>query len=235
VLLVFALAAAAGTLAVVYGRVSRQRAAMLRVQEECLRYQPPADQVVYEEEPARAAELLKGGTIHTPVPTGGSPQPPIAGHASALWPLMWRYAWPAGPPAPAGAILFLHERRTLTDKRVLVCVQADRVARKLRVTLVHPGSTRLDPILISDVAVVPRPREGLLILHAGPDPFADKLPPVADPGARSDLRFFAGEPDADDPTSLTIRYESAGRSGVVAMWLQDEQTVQYVDRLFASR
>jgi hypothetical protein len=191
--------------------------------------------VVYEEEPGRAKELLaRVGGAHTEMPTGDG-RPPVAGRVSAIWAVTWR--WAAGTfDGPDGAVLFLHERRSGDDKRLLVCVQADRAGRRLRVTFIHPGSTRLDPIAVRDVAVVPRPQEGLIMLGPGVDPFAAKLPPAdAGPDARADLRFFAGQPDQSDSTAFTIGYESAGRAGEIAMWVQDERTVYYVNRLFAAK
>ncbi len=226
-------------LAVIYQRVYKRRTALLNMQQAALGYARPAGQVVYEEEPSRAPALLAGAAGENPryvaVPAGNAGGPPVAGHVPDVWPAMWRWAMPAGRGVPAGAVLFLHERQTVLGKRGLVCVQADRAARRLRVTFVHPGATTLDPVAVTDVAVEPRPQEGLMILTAGADPFAAKLPPAdGDPAARADLRFFAGQPDTRDATHLTIGYEVAGRAGEISLWVQDERTVHYVNRTFTT-
>ena len=223
-------------LAVIYQRVYKRRTALLNMQQAALSYARPAEQVVYEEEPSRAAALLASvgqNPGYVAVPTGEAGGPPVAGHVPDVWPAMWRWAVPHAPEVPAGAVLFLHERQTVLGKRGLVCVQADRAGRRLRVTFIHPGATTLDPVAVTDVAVSPRPQEGLMILSAGADPFAAKLPPAdADPAARADLRFFAGQPDPKDATHLTIGYESAGRRGEISLWVRDERTVHYVNRAF---
>src|SRR5688500_3823753 len=56
-------------LAVIYHRVYKRRTALLNMQQAALRYVRPADMVVYDEQPARAAALLARGGEHVPVPT----------------------------------------------------------------------------------------------------------------------------------------------------------------------
>jgi hypothetical protein len=227
-------------LGIVYGRVYAKRAAMLRVQQSCLDYAPPADQVVYDEEPARAKELLArggggGGGEYVPIPAGDSANgTPVAGHIPTAWREMRRWAMPS-QPSPTGAVLFLHERRThLGDKQVLVCVEADRVARKLRVTLIHPGASTLDPTPITDLEFAPPPQPDLVILKSGGEPFENKLPPAGGDG-RADLRFFAGPFDTADQTRFNLPYELNGQRGELDCWLQDERVVHYVERRFEKK
>src|SRR3954453_23136032 len=52
---------AVGLLAGWYAHVYARRAALLDLQQACLDYAPPAESVVYEENPERAAELLARG------------------------------------------------------------------------------------------------------------------------------------------------------------------------------
>ena len=222
---------AAIVLGVIYVRVTRQRSELLRIQQACLDYQSPAGIVVYEENPARAAELLAKQGDYVKVPTGDAAEP-IVGKIPPTWTAMMAWAAPNANP-PADAVLFLHERQTQLGKRGLVCVQADRVNRKLRVTFIHSAATTLDPVPIFDVRVIPRPQEGLVLLSAGEDPFAAKLPKASDEGARTDLRFFSSQIDSTDRSHWIMPYELDNRAGELEMWVQDEKTIHYIDRRFA--
>jgi hypothetical protein len=217
---------AAIVLAVLYRRASVQRQAQLRIQQACLRYEPPATQVVYEELPTRAADLLaKGGEYISIIAADG---PPIAGHVPQAWRDMRKWAMPRETTPPKNAVLFLHERQTYHGTRGLICIEADRAARELRVTFIHPGGSTLDPVPITNVAVVPRPQEGLVQLTPAGDPFADRLPPQSEPPtARANLRFFAGVADAQDLTHLTLAYERDDQRGVIDLWVADERTVHF--------
>jgi hypothetical protein len=219
-------------LAVVYGRVYIRRETLLRVQQACLDYAPPADQVVYDEHPARAKELLARGGDYVSVPTGGGTDTtPIAGLVATAWRDLSRWVMPDRPD-PRNAVLFLHQRQTrIGGKIVLVCVEADRAARKLRFTLVHPATSTFDPVVVTDLDLSPPPQPDLIVLKAGGDPFDAKLPSnVAD---RADLRFFAGQFDAQDATRFNPPYEFTGQRGEFDCWLESERMVYFVDRRFA--
>ena len=232
---------AAALLAGWYARVYARRAALLRMQQACLDYNPPAETVVYEENPEHAWELLgRGGAgEYVPIPAGGSGgagAPPIAGHVPSVWREMKRWAMPAGGNGPQAAVLFLHERRTPAGQRLLVCVEADRANRRLRITFIHPGASTLDPTPVPDVDLAPAPKEGLIILSSGGDPFAAKLPPPPPEGAvndRSNLRFLTGQAASNDATRFSLPYRLNGQAGELDMWVADERTVYYVDRRFA--
>jgi hypothetical protein len=221
----------AGALGVMYGRVHAKRAALLRAQQACLDYVPPAGQVVYDEEPARAKALMARGGEYVSIPSGDGPA--VAGHIPTIWREMRRWVLPK-QPEPVGAVLFLHERKTnVGAMQVLVCVEADRAARKLRVTLVHPGASTLDPAAVTDLDLVPPPQPDLVILKTGGDPFGAKLPD--DPNARADLRFLAGQIDTSDPTRFSLPYEFNGQPGEFDCWLDDERVVSFVDRRFEKK
>jgi hypothetical protein len=235
-LVVLVVVATAVVLGVVYKRVYSKRTAVLRTQQACLEYERQADQVVYEENESRAQELVKRGGEFVSLAGDTAGGPPVAGHVPEPWRAMLRWAMPAGRPDPDAAVLFLHERQTPAGKLGLVCVEADRVARRLRVTFIHPGASTLDPVPVTDVAVIPRPQEGLVLLTPGGDPFESRLPPESDPPtARADLRFFAGQPDPKDPTQFTLPYERNGRRGELEMSVENEQTVYFYNRQFAER
>jgi hypothetical protein len=219
-------------LGVVYGRVYAKRAALLRVQQACLGHVMPGDQVVYDENADRAKELLARGGDYVSIPTGDSSAggPPVAGYVPAAWREMRRWALPS-QPEPSGAVLFLHERQThIGAKRVLICVEADRAARKLRFTLIHPGASTLDPAPVTDLDLAPPPQPDLVVMKAGGEPFEVKLPETA--SDRADLRFFAGQFDTADPTRFNLPYEFNGGRGELDCWLEDERAVYYVERRF---
>jgi hypothetical protein len=226
---------AAIVLGIVYGRVYMKRAARLSVQQACLDYSAPADQVVYDEAPTRAKDLLARSDEYVEVPTGDSSAggSAVVGHVPAAWREMRRWAMPS-QPEPTGAVLFLHERQTrIGGKHVLLCVEADRAARKLRITLIHPGASTLDPTPVTDLELAPPPQPDLIILKPGGEPFENKLPTVA--GDRADLRFFAGQFDPADPTRFNLPYEFNGQRGEFDCWLADERVVYFVDRRFVAR
>ena len=44
------------------------------------------------------------------------------------------------------------------------------------------------------------------------------------------LKLYAGQPDPNDRTHFTIRYEAAGQEGIIDGWLKDDDTVRLVVR-----
>jgi hypothetical protein len=218
-------------LGVLYGRVYTKRSEMLRVQQTCLDHAAPADQVVYDENADRAKELSARGGEYASIPAGGSSGgTPVAGYVPTAWREMRRWALPL-QPEPTGAVLFLHERRThVGAKQVLVCVEADRANRKLRITVIHPGASTLDPAPITDLDLAPPPQPDLVVMKTAGEPFEAKLP--ANANERADLRFFAGQFDRNDPTRFNLPYEFNGERGEFDCWLEDERVVYYVDRRF---
>jgi hypothetical protein len=220
--------------ALVYLRVYQRRVTLLRSQQACMNHQLPADTVVYEEQPGRAAELLKRNDGYVAVELGETGAgPPAAGRVYTDWIILRRWAMPSTTPAePTAPVLFLHERRTVDGDRVVVCVEADRAARRLRVTFVYPGGVTVNPHAAADVHLAPPPQEGLVILSPGRDPLEAKLADVP-AGARADFRFFAGQADPADATHFTLPYEWDGRRGEIEMWVHRDRLVYYVDRLFA--
>jgi hypothetical protein len=226
--------AAAAVLAVAYGPRFLRRVAELRNQRACAEHAPPATLVAYEERPDKAAALLKAGGGHAPIPLppGAERGGPVAGEVPNVWREYRRWALPASPE-PRGALLFLHERQTAVGVRGVLAVEADRVERRLRVTFIYPGTFTSAPTPVTNVVVKAPPKEGMIVLSAGRDPFESKLPEGDDPAARSDLRFFAGQPDPQDWTHLVIPYEHNGDGGELELWVIDESTVHYVDRRFA--
>jgi hypothetical protein len=84
-------------------------ARMLYAQRQCLAYAPPADEVVYEADPAAAARLAsRAGFRLVAVPAFSGSGPPAVAAART--------------PVPSGATVFLHERLTPDGGRVLVHV-----------------------------------------------------------------------------------------------------------------
>lgn len=240
-----AVVAAAVVLGVAFGPRFVRRAGELRTQGAAAEYASPGTLLVYEEQPEKAAVLLSNGASYlaVPLPEGGG-GPPIAGHVPAVWREMRRWTFPRSPQPP-GALLFLHERQTALGVRGIVAVEADRAGRRLRASFIHRGTYTSTPTAVTNVSIKPPPNEGMIVLSAGRDPFESKLPADDDgddgddddrrsgPAARADLRFFAGQPDADDWTHFVIPYELDGYAGELAMWVADESTLHYLDRRFA--
>lgn len=218
-----------------YSRVHMRRAALLAAQQACMTYQRPANEVVYEENAERAAALLERKEGYQAVPIGTTGDAPAAGRVAPVWSALKRWAVPSAPE-PRDPILFLHDRRAADGERGIVCVEVDRAARRLRISFVHPGGVTVNPSLSTDLHLAPPPQEGLIVLSAGPDPLAARLPRPDDDaaGSRADLRFFAGRADSNDGSHFTLPYESDGLRGEIDMWIQSDDTVYYVDRLYAA-
>lgn len=193
------------------------RGRLLYLQHKCLAYTAPPDQVVYEQDPARAAALLAQPGYANPAAAGSSTE-------AALTPRCWaeacRLAGGLAPPTsaggsaaavlggagPSGATLFLHERRTPSGQRRLVAIQT------------VPGL----PVLVGTVPVLVEPGS----LTAPPKPHAPtidadfdlRLP--ANPTGRR-YRYFAGQPDPADPAHFTVRFLADDVPGTVEGWLRD--------------
>jgi hypothetical protein len=218
--------------AAIYVPYHRKRAGRLAVQQACLTYTQPADQVAYDEKPPRAAELLaRGGGDYTSAPGDGQP---IAGHVPGVWREMCRWALPNDADAPRLPVLFLHERRTASGMHGLVCVQVDRANRRLRITFVSPAGERLDPVAVVGDEIVPLREEGLIMLGKDDGPLAGRLPSGNDAAQRADLRFFAGQVDPRDETHVRLPYEWENMRGTIDLWIQTERSAVYADQVSAA-
>ena len=188
-----------------------RRHAYLRAERRCLAFRPEPDRVAYEEDPARAGQLLAAsGTEYLPHVEQGHDGP----RTLALWwpkvvrefPDAFRHVQHPGRKA----LLFLHERTTPKGRRVLVC------------TMVYVRPDSPTPLLTFETRVS--------------DPATWDLPPRVAGGSLEVLenvwnyystkpvRIYAGRPDPADPSRLTIDFEVAGQRGVFEGRVTDAQS-----------
>jgi hypothetical protein len=208
-----------------WGPAAWQETQIRYYQRQLLTYNSPADQVVYEEDPAEAAKLLAKPSEFAPFrwdmwapPEAKMPGPAasrIVPHYQTFEELNGRrMAVPGGTAYET--ILFLHERTTPKGERRLVkvtliaapfsfwahVIEGDRYqshtwthAYRGRVGVVEPFDTRPRHIVKS------------------PDP----NPP--------NLHIYAGQIDPKDASHFTIRYQAWGQEDVMDGYLINNDTV----------
>ena len=121
----------------------RERAYAVAVHGQCLTHVAPPDKVLYEEDPARAVELLASGAAYEPAvllrqnfqgerpPPGW--QPPVRAKPPDYFTRLWRTMGSRGDvfanaTAPA-TLLFLHERVTPGGEKWMVIVELETATR----------------------------------------------------------------------------------------------------------
>jgi hypothetical protein len=177
----------------IYARQAR----LLYAQRQWLNFSPPPTQVVYDDDPARAAALLaQPNYARVQLPSGTS---------AVVWtPPQFADAWfrtSGRPPAPA-AVLFLHERRTPSGEPFLLSCELD-VGRGLTGSFVTP-------IYMNEI----RPaawRRGLARRNGVGWPLPFQIERAIQKGAH--LRVFAGQVDPADATHFTVKYDLDGVEG----------------------
>jgi hypothetical protein len=181
------------------------RARLLYVQRQCMRYAAPDGQLICAE----------------PLPYGGQTPPftVAATDPNCFSEFVGRGWGAAGTPIRVraivqGPVLFLHERRSKSGVRRLVVVRRTPPGGRMswdiplsfNVTLIEPaglsGPPRMDGFDLPD-AVPPRFGDG------------SPNPPL--------LRLFAGQPDPADESHFTIEYEVDADRGTIDGWLRDSQ------------
>jgi hypothetical protein len=243
-LVVYAIAlATALTIALAYEpavrRVDRWRArrAFLAREAPCLTYAAPADRVVYEEDPARAAALAARDPAYVLVtafdlPTSSPLQLPgqmPVQYAERLWAEYHDGTAVAGR-SPPRTVAFLHERLSKSGRRGLVAVEVSAQVHQVSAgrwgmfralvanrfepgAMAYTGPTPTQEVLHIDVDAVrppgPPPRDR-------PEPFHIPAP----------LRLYAGQPDPNDTSRFTIAYELQGVRGEIVGVLEDNGAVR---------
>jgi hypothetical protein len=106
-----------------WGPAARDQATLLYWQRECLRFEFPADVVLYERDPARAAALLRAqDPQYVALAYYGHGQPMVT-HAVYQPRALREFATRSSATTPAQrSIVFCHDRRTPAGKRRLVIV-----------------------------------------------------------------------------------------------------------------
>jgi hypothetical protein len=235
------------------GKAQEQaRQAALAVRKQCLAYALPPATVVYEEDPAEAARLLRdGGSAYSRATAlaQNAPRgwvPPVRHNSPAFFTEFRSKSSTRSHVASADPLVFLHERTTPGGAKYLVVVQydlrvdwhtrteTDQSTRQLRVDYHQLKTRRLVALAWkADAAAVTYTvafdREYRLRL---PDAY-DRLATQWMTGPGSDrvtpstdygnvLRIFAGQPDPADASRFTIPYRLDGRDGVIEGRLKDD-------------
>lgn len=214
----------------------------LRTQRHAMRYTAPADRVVYEEDPERAAKLLNGDDDVREIPvldsgTSGPAMRPTFQPPVMRVPTVWRSYWPLGNPAAASqtpGAAFLHERATRAGKAHLVCVAVRarlyhtaaggwEMVRELEASAIPVGqlTTPTSPSgpRRGQLAIFDRERGLLALSGLFPDP---RMPHMLGPFP---MRLYAGQPDPLNSAGFTIRYELGGYRGVINGMLNEDGSV----------
>lgn len=185
-------------------------------QHQCLTDAPPADQIVYEEDPALFARVMKQGSGFVPLaPSRRSGAPVAVGRVPQSWIRFTPSLMKMTRPLP-GAILFMHERQTPAgEKRLLVVFSGFDPAQApplfipgfdLDVNVIAPATFRTPARDVSPPCIID-------VLFSHP-----RTPPMS--------KVYAGQADPADPTHFTIRYEMYGKTGIVDGWLRDHDRVE---------
>lgn len=217
----------------------------------CLAYSAPRDQVVYEENPARASDLHTLSETHT-IQTNWLTytntlsegdltfelQIPVA-RTPALW-LEFARRVALSPVHPGTALLFMHQRTSANGTSRLVCVGADfdirqitpdrndlsnwGMARQIRAWTVAANPKDRPSDYVFDVGYLYIRTEGDLDIISQFD--SDPARPIASPFP---MRFFAGQPDPADASRFTLEYQLEGIDfrGRISGVLQDDGEVWF--------
>ena len=199
------------------GRDARDRTQNLLYARQAAAHVEPARTVAFEPDPARAAALVEAGT-HAPLADGlsnglsGAPADSAIAAAKIKEPEsfgLFRAALARQSLEAVGALVFLHELTTPGGVRRIVAVHylpycldgPDAAGAGLVARIFEPGGFISAPAYVGDA-------QARLLVPANPAPAA---PPA--------VRWFAGQPDAEDASHFTLDYELAGRHGTVDGYL----------------
>jgi hypothetical protein len=176
-----------------------RQAELLYAQRAWLNFSAPADRVVYDDDPARAAALLAlpdYARVYTP-----------QGKAAVVWtPPQFSDAWfrtSGRPPSPT-AVLFLHERRTAAGERFLLSCELEP-AQGL-------AGSSTTPIHMSEIRRAGW-RRGLARRNSVGWSLPGQIQRAIQAGAH--LRVFAGQADPGDATHFTVKYDLDGVEGIL--------------------
>lgn len=223
----------------------------------CLAYQAPAEQVVYEEDPTRAAALLRSSEYRTiPVLQRAMTNTLTDGALPFAWqvpvartPQLWReYAQHIALltiPSSA-AVIFFHERVACDHKHWLVCVRANMTICKDDDGQYDPaapwGISRfieaetfpVDPHFDAESQPI---NGGLLdVTKAIADDHRTRRVVLRfsdDPDHRIappfPMRIYAGQPDSEDVSAFTFRvdFDGVGKSGTIAGHVGEDGSVWF--------
>jgi hypothetical protein len=190
-----------------WGPAAWRRARVLYWQHRALAHTAPADQVVYDDDPADAAKLAKASPDY--VALGGSGVP------IARWAREWKeFSAASSPPGRLPcAVLFMHERHVgAAGPRLLVVSlysAGNTAPAELETEVIRPGGPISSPVpAAGDVWMSQR---------------------WTDPKNR--VRFFAGQLDPTDPSHFSIRFDLGGVRHTLDYWLLENDTLRMQERV----
>lgn len=216
-----------------WGPAAWGHATLLYWQRQCLRYDPPPGQVVYEAEPQAAGRLLAGGdgsyAAYVPPALWTVPKPdqrpsPAAAHVPRCWREMnsavGTGATGGGAVANGGAIIFLGELRAPDGRPYLVAV---RYAPERSLPSLVPGfNTEVTVLRPATLTRRPESVPAAVLVSLEIDTMTPRPPP--------DTRVYAGRVDPADPSHFTIEYEMWGQREVLDGRIDNEGVVRVVTR-----
>ena len=178
--------------------------ASFTAQQQCMAYSAPPQQVMYEEDPVAASNLLKSGV------TGYRQvwkQKSVGFHYAGFG----NWCWPFGLD---DALVFLHERRT-----------SNGTSRIVAVGYLHAfaNEARWDRSFVFGVWKPGFGRGYPEVLNLGRECFIE---PLRNLHEKDLLRLYAGQADSTDLSHFTIAYEVNGQPGTIDGWLKDDDTIK---------
>jgi hypothetical protein len=182
----------------------RAHVSVLVAQHSALNHSTNDEEIFFEDDPEKAAELLSTGAYDTWEVGSGA--------AVKKSPDYWKTL---GMKARHGDCVFLHARRAKGGEERLVVVYLKSLSEGnvyrsigLGISIVRPGTLTTDP---DDH--FPRIRDAFLTVYR-----EDKL------------TIYAGLPDPDDASHFFIRYSASSGGGTLDGWLLPRDTVKLVPR-----
>ena len=209
--------------------------------QACLATTASPTQVIYDEDPTRAAALLKRATGYVAIPSSNYVHfPPAAWQV----PVFLKTAGPAAQLHSSSdtTIAFLHGRKTPDGIERLVWV--DLLAQETMSNASEGPTTRYyhlhhertfiarayDPAA-QGTLLVDNARSLILDQPDGRNPYVVWTKAASwesgriEPHLQNILRIFSGQPDPKDESHFTIDYELDGNPDVIDGWLLRDQTV----------
>lgn len=179
-----------------YGLPVWRHLQLVALERKCLKYAPPPDQVVYEEEPTEVAFLVASDPGYR-YRAGYREAPSYCYYAPTLWAQYPLGRWEPGPR-------FLHERRGAGGSARLIAVDLSRLDNGFYFypRIIQPATLSSPPKLLKRIYAM-----GL------------RLEPT------DEVRIYAGQADPNDSSHFTIRFMLNGTAGMIDGWIRADDTV----------
>lgn len=209
-------------LAIKLGHAAWHHVQLLYWQNRAMTYAPPADQVVYEDDPAEAPKVLRqAGTIagtHDSVFQSNEP-----------WARLYELISPPG--ARSRPTLFLHERRNSKGERRLVVVQESWIGTSSNALFANTNGTSrtadepfaMRATVIAAGSMFRYPTE----LNDDPSAPTFMVPSYLFLQQPTHFRWYAGQFDPKDESHFTIQGRMNDKPITVNGWLRDDDRVEF--------